>query len=54
MQLAIVQNPHTQKPDELWKLFEDESPNERSIEPDFAGLDRLKQTMAKGSKIKVN
>lgn len=51
IQLAIVTNPHTEEPEKLWKLFDDDMqsviPPENSF--DKEGLDGLKALMAKGT-----
>lgn len=54
MQLAIVQNPHVEKPEILWKMLNEQDDGlPRSEALDKEGLDNLKSLLAKGSNIVV-
>lgn len=53
MLLAIVQNPHTKKPKELWKILEAQIKEPTDEKIDRRGLEMLKQRMAGGKSIKV-
>jgi hypothetical protein len=53
MQLAIVQNPHTENPGELWKLLESQDPHPPEPFFDQAGMDRLKGLLSKSTAIQV-
>lgn len=54
IQLMIVQNPHTKKPEDLWKLLQDdeEIPHNDNV-LDEKGMEELKRIMSKGRAIQV-
>lgn len=53
MQLAIVQNPHTETPKDLWDMLNAETSVPTDEPLDKAGFERLKTAIAGGSSIKV-
>ena len=50
MQLAIVQNPHTKNPKELWQTLDQSVRKPIDEKPDKEGLMRLKHRLASGSR----
>lgn len=50
MQLAIVQNPHTKNPKELWQTLDQSQRKVLDEKPDKEGLMRLKQQLAGASR----
>lgn len=53
MQLAIVQNPYSKKPKELWDILKGQERRSEDIEYDAAGLERLKQNLRQSGKVVV-
>lgn len=57
MQLAIVQNPHTKEPKELWQILEGAEPIKEKLqtEPKFdaAGFERLKAVMGENPRFEI-
>ena len=52
-QLAIVQNPYSEDPKRLWDILDSEIGYIEQESLDKLGLERLKQTLGKGSSIVV-
>lgn len=49
IQLAIVENPHKKKPEDLWNLFENmDADMPRAEKFDEAGFNKLKSLLSKG------
>ncbi len=46
MQLAIIQNPHTKNPQELWRTLEQTTHKPIDEKPDKQGMMNLKRKMA--------
>lgn len=57
MQLAIVQNPHSKEPKELWQILQDAEPKkpELYVEPKFDadGFERLKAVMGQNPRFEI-
>lgn len=53
MELAIVQNPHTQNPRDLWDMLSAETDKPDDAPLDKAGMENLKRMLAGGSAVKV-
>jgi len=52
MQAALIQNPHTKDPKELWRIFEAEE-GIKNEEFDAVGFERLKNKLRSSSKFIV-
>ncbi len=53
MQLAIVQNPYTKKPKELWDTLKSQEEREENVEFDQIGLGRLKEQLSQNPRFVV-
>jgi hypothetical protein len=51
--LALIQNPHTKKPEELWRILDSINKSPLDEKMDKQGLERLKMAMGGSKNIKV-